>query len=79
MPLSIDRLLRNVVQISTEQLGALDVVGLVEFLVDGMSGIRGTSHWQQKNVLSGGLFEGQCDGDTVASYMLATFSVLRIS
>jgi hypothetical protein len=38
-----------------------------------MSGIRGASHWQQKNVLSGGLFEGQCDGNTVASYHVSYF------
>lgn len=59
------RLLRNVVQVGSQQFGSLDVVTLVKLLVDRVSGIGRAAHGKKQDVLASGLLEGQGDGDTV--------------
>jgi len=57
-------LFRNVMQICTQKLGALNIVSLVQLFVDGVGSICRAAHWQQQYVLSSRLFKGQCDGNT---------------
>lgn len=50
-------------EVGTEQLGALNVVGTVQLLVDGVGTIGRATHGQQEDVLVKGILEGQGDGD----------------
>lgn len=50
-------------EVGTEQLGALDVVGAVQLLVNRVSAIGRATHGQQEDVLVEGILEGQGDGD----------------
>lgn len=56
-------LLGNVVEISTQQLSALNVVALVKLLVDGVGTIGRASHGQQQDILASSLFKSQGNGN----------------
>src|SRR5690554_5742549 len=50
-------------EISAKQLGALNVVGAVQLLVDRVSTIGGATHGQQENILVEGILESQSHGN----------------
>lgn len=56
-------LLGSVVQVSTEQLDALDVVALVELLVDGVSAVGRAAHGEEQDVLASSLLKGEGNGN----------------
>lgn len=57
-------LLSDVVEVSSQQLNALNVVALVELLVDRVSTVSRATHRQEQDVLSSSLLECQGNGDT---------------
>lgn len=62
-PKRLELLRRELPKVGTEQLGALDVVGAVQLLVNRVGAVRGAAHGEQQNVLLEGILEGQGDGD----------------
>ena len=53
-------------QVSAEELSALNVVALVELLVDRVRGVGAAAHGQEKHVLASGSLECEGDGDGAA-------------
>ena len=52
-------------QISAQQLRALDVVAPVQLLVDGVRRVGRAAHGEQEDVFARGLLEGEGDGYTI--------------
>lgn len=55
-------------QISAQQLGALDVIAAIEFLVDAVRGVGRAAHGQQEHVLARGLLEREGYGDAAGRW-----------
>jgi hypothetical protein len=60
------RFLRNIVEVGTKKLDALDVVLPVQLLVYGVGAVGRAAHRQQKHVLASGLLKSQGNRDTVS-------------
>ena len=53
-------------QISAEQLRALDIISAIQLLIHGMGRVGGAAHGQEQHILPGSLLERECDGDAAA-------------
>ena len=53
-------------QVSPQQLGALDIVPPIQLLIDTMRAIGRTPHGQQQHVLARSLLKRKRDGDTAS-------------
>lgn len=60
-----DGLLRHIVQISPQQLGAFDVISPIQFFVDRVCGIGRATHGEEQHIFPGGLLEGQGNWNAV--------------